>query len=834
MKLEKDFWPVLVIACVVAFFVARFVGLMSTTKNIGKAIANACDNVFNLTVLPPVIPTPMGLMIAFVVFLLILYVYFHYKTRGTYRRGEEHGSSKWISKDEIRKYGDQEVPLDNVILAQEVRLRYRRGDDYNYEKNRNILLIGGSGSGKTRGYYKPNIMQVPAPELAGKLKVEDLDHYARSFFITDPKGTTRAETGYVVAEHGYKVKEFNLINPDVSLGYNPIKYIRSEEDVMSFATCLIKNTTPPDAGKGGDPFWENSEKLLYQALIEYMMTEVPKEDRNFITLCELLDLGQVDPTTNAMSGLDILFSELETGKRYDPDVESQSNAVGTEKDLKAVGNSLPNPWKAATDRQPQPNHPAVLAYRSFKSGATETLQSIFISCKVRLAPLRPKKIQRILATDEMELDKFGEERIACYAVMSANDPTYNFLFAMMIWQLFNEMMRQGALKYGDSGGALPVGVDFLLDEFANYYIPNFEQTISVIRSYNIGAHIGVQSTSQLKDKYGEENSITITNNCDTIVFLGGKANDTNEELSKIMGQQTVTTDNESNTHAENSSWSEQIAQHGRDLLQPSEIAKMPKSEGLVLIQGADPYRGPKFDVTSHPLYDYIDPKPGRKFERAFDFAAYHACPDYYKHDKAKLEVTSTARLYLTSPPILNPPRKRAFVVLMQTTVENVGEDTAYNVRGHIAFDCACASNAPGRPPKYPLMEPFGTASGLKFKRTETYTNFAPIFKQRGLEDKIEWSDANDSYTLEGVNIDPGKRIIYTTALEVSVKEIIAKMGNIETGYYQPNAEVAYCDFDFDYNFDIKCANFDSIHREEKRRLTVANNGNAKLYNLEDE
>ena len=676
MKPTPEFYVVLAVDLALSLLVARFAGIMAQSKDLFRGFKKACSGLFDLSAMPPVTITTYGLLAAFVAFVLVLYAYLHFKAQGTFRRGEEHGSARWITKNEVLKYGDKEIPLNNAILSQDVRLRYRRGKDYRYEKNRNVLLVGGSGSGKTRGYYKPNIMQVPSLALAGKLRGEgsDLDHYARSYFITDPKGTTRAETGYVFAEHGYKVKEFNLINPDASMGYNPIKYIRTEEAVMSFATCLIKNTTPSDAAKGGDPFWENSEKLVYQAIIEYMRTEVPVEDRNLVTLCEILDLGQIDPTSNAMSGLDILFTELETGKRYDPQAVEVDSGKTTGDALKGSSRTVPSPWKQC--REPQPNHPAVLAYRSFKSGAPETLQSILISCKVRLAPLRPKKIQRILARDEMELDKFGEEKIACYAVMSANDPTYNFLFAMMIWQLFDELMRQGSLKYSDRNGALPIGVDFLLDEFANYFVPNFEQTISVVRSYNIGAHIGLQSTSQLKDKYGENNATTIVNNCDTLVFLGGKAVDTNKELSEIIGQQTVTTDNESDTHSKEGSWSKQIAQHGRDLLQPAEIAKIPKDECLVLIQGADPYKGKKYDVTSHPLYGFIDPGEGRPFKRVFDFAAYRTNPRYYKLGDAELAVSVTAKLFMTMPAALYPPRRRAYCVLFQAAVENVGEDIA--------------------------------------------------------------------------------------------------------------------------------------------------------------
>jgi len=422
----------------------------------------------------------------------------------------------------------------------------------------------------------------------------------------------------------------------------------------------------------------------------------------------------------------------------------------------------------------------------------------------------------------MELDKFGEEKIACYAVMSASDPTYNFLFAMMIWQLFDELMRQGATKYSDANGALPVGVDFQLDEFANYFIPNFEQTISVVRSYNIGAHIGVQSTSQMKEKYGEDNAVTITNNCDTLVFLGGKATETNKELAEIMGQQTVTTDNESDTHAQQPSWQKSIAQHGRDLLQPSEIAKMPKSDCLVLIQGADPYRGKKYDVTSHPLYDYIDPGPGRRFKRAFDYPAYLADNRYYAHGDAKLAARTEARLYLSRPATLDPPRRRAYVVLMQTTVENIGDIVAYDVRGTIRYDCSCLSNGNSRNPLFPLMEPFGTVDGLMFARSDTFTNLVLVSESGEVDDIIEWNDSNEAYTLYGVDIEPGEKVIYTTTLDANIEDVLLKMES-------PNSTASQeCRFGFDYRFNAKCANHDALSSTMAKVLKVGKRGHAEL------
>ena len=726
--------------------------------------------------------------------------------KGTFRRGEEHGSSEFATDKELKPFSDAENPLDNVLLARGVSLRYTRGPDFEYDRNRNIMVVGGSGSGKTRGYIKPNLMQVPLPENKGK--EPDLERYARSYFVSDPKGTTLAETAHVLARAGYEVKQFNTIDFDESACYNPIAYIHSDEDVMSFATCLIKNTTPPDAGKSGDPFWENSEKLLYQALINYMLTEVPEEDRNLVTMCELLDMGKVDDSSAAMTGLDILFAELEGGLRFNPDAAAP--AIADEASMKRAGQAG-SPWEQV--REPQPDHPAVLAYNSFKSGATETLQSIFISCKVRLAPMRSKRIQKILRHDEMHLTDFGERKMALFAVMSASDPTYNFLHALLIWQMLNELMRKATM---DHNGRLPVGVDFLLDEAAQFYVPNLEKTIAVVRSYNIGITVVLQSLAQLESQYHDD-AETITDCCDTMVFLGGKSQKTNKSLEEQMGQQTVTTDNQSTSHSQQGGWSEQQAQHGRALMFASEIAKMRQSECLVIIRGANPWKGRKYDVTMHACYKYIDPgHKGAVYARLFDFPAYKADERYFDRPDASLSVAGAARLFTTVPLAVEPPKRAVYTLQLQLRIKNMSSSTAFDIKGRLQMNARCLSNE--KRILFPDMEPFGSVSGLHFSRSETRSSLLSLEELREqAPDVLEWTEGDHCYKLHSINLAPGREVILTVSMAVDTDDFLSRMSG-----------TAACEVSFPWRFAGTCANADELVGEGEPALRVEPTGFAQL------
>ena len=809
-KASASTWAA-VAACsaVLAACTNRFCGLMAAKRSMQAGFSYAADHFTDLS-MPLVIGTDsLSMALTLVAAIIPGTVVAYMLAKGTFRRGEEHGSSQFATDKDLLKFADKENPLDNVLLAKGVSLRYTRGPEFEFVRNRNIMVVGGSGSGKTRGYIKPNLMQVPLAENKGK--EQDLEKYARSYFVSDPKGTTLAETAHVLARAGYEVKQFNTIDFDASNSFNPIAYIHSDEDVMSFATCLIKNTTPPDAGKSGDPFWENSEKLLYQALINYMLTEVPEEDRNLVTMCELLDMGKVDDSGAAMTGLDILFAELEGGLRFNPDAGSPTIADGAS--MKCAG-TVGSPWEQIRD--PQPNHPAVLAYNSFKSGAKETLQSIFISCKVRLAPMRSKRIQKILRVDEMHLSDFGERKMALFAVMSASDPTYNFLHALLIWQMLNELMRKGTMDYGDRGGALPVGVDFLLDEAAQFYVPNLEKTIAVVRSYNIGITVVLQSLAQLESQYHDD-SETITDCCDTMVFLGGKSQKTNKSLEEQMGQQTVTTDNQSTSHSQQGGWSEQQAQHGRALMFASEISKMSQADCLIFIRGANPWKGRKYDVTMHPCYKYIDPgHKGAVYARAFDFPAYKADKNYFEAPDATLAVAGTARLYTTVPLAVNPPKRAVYTMQLQIRLRNESPGRAYDVQGRLYLNAKCLSNEGSI--TFPAMEPFGSASGLRFSRTETRSSLLTLDELREqAPDVLEYVEGDRCYKLHSVNLAPGEEAVLTASMAVDADDMLSRMSGASS-----------CRVSFPWRFKGSCANADEPAGEGEPVIEVAPTGFASL------
>ncbi|HCC00905.1 MAG TPA: hypothetical protein DEP42_06810, partial [Ruminococcaceae bacterium] len=561
-------------------------------------------------------------------------------------------------------------------------------------------------------------------------------------------------------------------------------------------------------------------------------------DRNLITLCELLDLGEIDTQSGALSGLDILFLELETGKKYSPPT-TDSGPLKEGTSMKYGTYSLPDPWKDS-GHVPQPNHPAVLAYNSFKSGAAETLQSIFISCKVRLAPLRTKQVKEVLSDDEMELDKFGDQKMICYAIPSATDSTFNFLFALLIWQMLNQLTVRATIRYGENGGALPVGVDLLLDEAANFFVPNLQKTISVVRSYNIGITMVLQSLNQLKSIYNDD-AATIIDCCDTMIFLGGKSGETNKKLEEQMGQETVTTDNTSKTHATQASWSQQIAQHGRALMQASEIAKMPSDECLVLISGANPFKDKKYDLTSHPLYKYVDcgKHPKDQFcSRGFDFTAYKSNKKYYEKTHAQLELSVKEHLFTSYPVVTDPPRQHWYTVMLQFFVKNSGTDTAYNIHGGIESTIACLSNQDQI--RFPRVEPFGTVTGLSFERSEARTNkmyLLPNGDSAKKIDYIDWFDPKKRYNLLSTNLAPDDTIIYTIAIRVSKNELLSK--SFDSHGYGTCDELDLdldetINFTFKNLFMIQSANCDSIHQASNIVLSINPFGFAELHDTCDD
>lgn len=807
-------------AVAAAVLANRFVALAERyprdmTKGVGYAAGALLDP--SAAPITTFSSSEMALAATLVAFVVVFVAFFNYVSKGTFRRGEEHGSSRFATREEMAPFGQQDVPMANVLLARDVKLRYKRGKDFKYERNRNVIVFGGSGSGKTRGYVKPNLMQIAAEETCPKgMTLSSLDSFSRSFVVTDPKGMTRIETGHAFAAHGYKIKEVNVVDWSSCMHLNPLKYIHSEEEVQSFVTCLLKNTTPPDAS-ASDPFWPNSERKFLEALINYVLTELPEADRNLPSVFALLDMAEYDPKHPGMSGLDILMYQLETGMAYMPDDEEAEeeskgadfSARSAEADASPAGSS---PWKRVAE--PQPNHPAVRAYRDVMSGAEETIQSILISVKVRVGPLRPKMIEEKLRYDELELDKFGEQKMILYAVPHDQDSTYNFLFAMVIWQML-KLLSDKALK--DHDGSLPIGVDFILDEAGNFYIPDLQNTVATCRSRNIGLSIILQSNAQLKSRY-KDDAATIVDNCDSLVFLGGKSQETNKELEELIGQQTVTTDNTGETKSREHSMSTTIAQHGRALMQASEIAKMDRSDCLVFITGANPWLGKKYDITSHPMYDWVDPgHKGAKFERGFNFLAYQQDKDYTLHDA---DLAVEAELTLSSCPVPDPlgtgDEVPGYEVSWEVRVKNTSSEedgsparhTAFSFGGEFVVETRVSAEeregsatAASRDLKRSIS-PYCEAGGLSWRRFPARSNRRDYATG---DDVIAYNRYSRRYQLLEQNIEAGGELYYRFGYEISAAELDAHCGvsSVTTPDERP-----FVDLDFELTMQLHCATAD--------------------------
>ena len=522
--------------------------------------------------------------------------------KGT-RNGEEHGSARWATRAEMRAFGDAKAPDNNIILTKGARLALDRGRfDLKTDRNHNVVVVGGSGSGKTRYYVKPNLMQLNS-----------------SYFVTDPKGTLIGEMGHMFAEAGYEIRSFNTIDFAESNRYNPLRYVRSETDVLTFVECLIKNTTG-DKDHAGDPFWENAERLLYTALVSYLLAHCPEEDRNLPGLLVLLGLAEAkEEDESYMSPLDVLFAELETGMRFvrtgepaEADLESRafSNGGGGFSWVRTGEPTLPEADFSLSN------------YKAFKTAAGKTLKSIIISCNVRLKPLSIKEVSKLLERDEMGLDELGEEgkRTVVFASMPDTNSTFDFLFAILMWQTLDVLCNVALRRHA---GHLPTHVHFILDEFANIgHVPDFERTIAVVRSRNISCSIILQSLAQLKSRY-KDDAQTIQDCCDTTLFLGGKSGETNKEISEAVGKQTVSTITFNDSRGSNSSRTRNYNRQERDLIQPSEVGRLPRDEAIVLITGAFPFKDKKYPLERHPRYRHIDPgRPGARHAERFGFASY--------------------------------------------------------------------------------------------------------------------------------------------------------------------------------------------------------------------
>ncbi len=498
----------------------------------------------HIKIAPIFIPQKQDLKIFIFVSLFYWSVAFYLITADKkYMFGKEHGTACWAEKEEIKKVIDKDENR-NIIFTETEQMGLNTKKT---RKNLNVLVIGGSGAGKTRFFVKPNIMQANT-----------------SYVITDPKGEILRETGSLLYKQGFKIKVFNLIDMDYSSRYNPFVYIRTENDVMKVINGLIKNTNPKTGG-GNDPFWEKSEIALLQAIFYFMWYELVPEEQNFNTVMELLRYASVrEDDEDYESDLDIIFKQL---------------------------------------REEKPNHIAVRQYNIFKQGAGRTTKSILISVGVRLSLFNMESVSKLIAKDDLELESIANEKAALFVVIPDSDNTFNFLVSMMYGQLFERLYYIADFQTED--GKLKNHVRFILDEFANIgQIPDFEKKIATMRSREISASIIIQNMAQLKEIY-KDNWESITGNCDSTLFLGGQEQSTLEYISKRLGKETIDTRNINFSKGRQGSTSYNYGIHGRELMQPDEIGRMPDSDCILLIRGMLPFYSKKFDLLKHKNYKYL-------------------------------------------------------------------------------------------------------------------------------------------------------------------------------------------------------------------------------------
>ena len=439
-----------------------------------------------------------------------------------------------------------------------------------------------------------------------------------NYFITDPKGTLIHDMGHVLEGLGYEIKTFDTIDFASSMHFNPIAYIDGEAATLRFVECLIKNTTG-DKDHTGDPFWENAEKLLYTALVSYLLLHCPEEDRNVPGLLSLLSLADArEDDEDYLSPLDMLFNELETGERL---VRSPS-AKKYDRASRAFDNGTGGfEWaKVAAPVRPEDDF-ALSSYKQFKVAAGKTLKSIMVSCNVRMKPFDIAEMRELLRYDEMELKHMGDEhrKVALFCSMSDTDSTFDFVFALLMQQSLDSLCETALSRFS---GRLPRCVHFMFDEFANIgTIPDFERMITVTRSRNIAVSMILQSLSQLEESYGENNAKTIMNACDTLLFLGGKSADTNQKIADMIGKQTVANVSVNDSRGANPTYTHNYGLIERELMQASEVARLPRAEALVLINGAQAFKDKKYPLEAHPRHGALK---AAESAGAFDFRAYRA------------------------------------------------------------------------------------------------------------------------------------------------------------------------------------------------------------------
>ena len=509
--------------------------------------------------------------------VLRMAVYLKGKNAKKYRHGIEYGSARWGTAADIAPYMDKDF-FQNIPMTQTERITMAsRPKQPKYARNKNILVIGGSGSGKTRFFCKPSLLQAHS-----------------SYVCTDPKGTLLPEIGAFLERKKYRIKCLNLINFRKSMKYNPLAYIRSEKDILKLVNALIMNTKG-EGEKSSEDFWVKAERLYYSALIGYIWYEATEEEKNFITLLDLINASEArEDDETYQSPVDLLFSQLE---------------------------------------EREPDHFAVKQYRKFKMAAGKTLKSILISCGARLAPFDIKELRDLMEYDELELDTLGDSKTALFVILSDTDSTFNFVAALMYSQLFNLLCDKADDFYG---GRLPVHVRLILDEFANIgQIPNFDKLIATIRSREISASIILQSQSQLKTIY-KDAADTIVGNCDSTLFLGGKEKSTLKEISELLGKETIDLYNQSENRGSQVSHGLSYQKLGKELMTQDELAVMDGGKCIFMLRGVRPFLSDKYDLTRHPNYRYTadaDPKNVFDMER------------YMKKQRAVVKPTDTFDVY---------------------------------------------------------------------------------------------------------------------------------------------------------------------------------------------
>ncbi len=479
--------------------------------------------------------------------LMKFIVYTKGKKAKKFREGKEYGSARWGTPKDIKPYIDEKYD-NNVLFTNTERLTMNgRPSNPKYARNKNVLVIGGSGSGKTRFFVKPNLMQMHS-----------------SYVVTDPKGTIVLECGKMLEENNYEIKILNTINFKKSMKYNPFAYLKSEKDILKLVQTIIANTKG-EGEKAGEDFWVKAEKLYYSALIGYIYYEAPKEEKNFKTLLDMIDASEVrEDDESYMNPIDRLFEALE--KKH-------------------------------------PTHFAVKQYKKYKLAAGKTAKSILISCGARLAPFDIEELRELMSEDEMALDTIGDKKTALFVIISDTDDTFNFVVSIMYSQLFNLLCDKADDVYG---GRLPVHVRFLLDEFANIgLIPKFEKLIATIRSREISASIILQSQSQLKAIY-KDHADTIIGNCDSTLFLGGKEKTTLKELSETLGKETIDLYNTSETRSNQKSFGLNYQKVGKELMSQDEITVMDGGKCIFQLRGVRPFLSDKFDITKHKNYKLLE------------------------------------------------------------------------------------------------------------------------------------------------------------------------------------------------------------------------------------